>query len=73
MKNLKLSCFAIITTAALYMMSSCSSDSSKTENREVKVMDSVSDDLEKSGRELDAQAKKVEASLEKISKEDTVK
>ena len=72
MKNLKMYFILITMTSISFIISSCSTNTAKTD-QEVKAMDSVSDDLSKSDRELDAQAKKVEASLEKIDKENNVK
>jgi hypothetical protein len=74
MKNLKVYCFLITMIIAVGTMSSCASNTSKTDDQDVKVMDSVSTDLDKSNDELDAQNQKVEASLEKLDKEEnTVK
>ena len=70
MKNVKMYCFVVIASLGMITASSCSSNTSKTDDQDVKVMDSVSTDLDKSNEELDAQAKKVEASLEKIDKEE---
>ena len=53
----------------LLLAGSCSSNAVKTTEPEIAVMDSVSNDLEKSTKELEEQAKKVEASLEKLEKE----
>ncbi len=62
-------CYLITIFSIMAAVSSCSSNTTETDTREVEVMDSVSTDLDKSSEELDAQAKKVEASLEKIEKE----
>jgi hypothetical protein len=49
--------------------SSCTTSSVKADEPEIATMDSVSTNLEQSQKELDEQAKKVEASLEQIEKE----
>lgn len=56
-------------TLALFMVSSCSNNATKADNQKVGTMDSVSKDLDKTTKELDEQATKVEASLEKLDKE----
>jgi hypothetical protein len=72
MKNLKMY-LILASLTSLTLISSCSTNTTKTDDQEVKAIDSVSDTLKKSDRELDAQAKKVEASLEKIDKENIAK
>lgn len=69
MKRLQLSFFVAII-AIMGFTTSCTSSSTKTEDKqEVSAMDSVSQELEKTNKELDDEAKKVEASLEKVDKE----
>jgi hypothetical protein len=58
----------VVAVAFGVLISSCSRNDATTEV-EVKAMDSVSTELEKSNKQLDDQAKKVEASLEKIDQE----
>lgn len=69
MKSLKMYLYMPVIVPALFMVSSCSNNTTKTDKTEVKVMDSVSKDLDKTTAELDNRAKKVEISLEKIDKE----
>ncbi|HXH98857.1 MAG TPA: hypothetical protein VNI52_01215 [Sphingobacteriaceae bacterium] len=69
MKSLKVSVLMPMMAIALFLSSSCANNTTKTDETEVKVMDSVSKDLDKTTSELDDQAKKVETSLEKVDKE----
>ncbi len=50
------------------LFSSCSGKSAKADEPEITTMDSVSNELEKSNKELDEQTKKLEASLEQADK-----
>jgi beta-lactamase regulating signal transducer with metallopeptidase domain len=63
MKSHKLYFLAMIIPIAL-ITSSCSSNSTKADEPEVATMDSVSKELSSSNDSLDAQTKKLEASLE---------
>jgi septal ring factor EnvC (AmiA/AmiB activator) len=63
-------CYSIIIATAVLTATACfSSDTTKVESNELSAMDSVSKNLEKSNKELDEQAKKVEASIERLDKE----
>jgi hypothetical protein len=53
----------------LFFMNSCSNNTTKSEEMEVIVMDSVSKNLEQSTKDLEDKNAKLEASLEKIDKE----
>jgi hypothetical protein len=53
----------------LFFMNSYSNNTTKSEEMEVLVMDSVSKDLEQSTKDLEDKNAKLEASLEKIDKE----
>lgn len=69
MKRLKMGYLTPIIALGLFIMSSCSNNSAKSENLEISAMDSVSKDLEKTTKELDEKNAKLEASLEKLDKE----
>ncbi|HEX8378375.1 MAG TPA: hypothetical protein VF602_11215 [Pedobacter sp.] len=51
------------------LLGSCSGKSAKADEPEIATMDSVSNDMEKTNKELDDQTKKLEASLEQADKE----
>lgn len=53
----------------LFFMGSCTNNATKSEEKEVVVMDSVSKDLEKTTKDLEDKNAKLEASLEKVDKE----
>jgi uncharacterized protein YlxW (UPF0749 family) len=53
----------------LFYIGACTNNTTKSEEREVVVMDSISKDLEQSTKELEDKNAKLEASLEKIDKE----
>lgn len=68
MKSVKIYFLTLLMPLALFA-SSCSSNSAKADEPEIETMDSVSNELNKTTEKLEDQAKKVEASLEKIDKE----
>lgn len=68
MKLLKLYPY-MFSLVFVILTASCNSEPPNTDKQEVKAMDSLSTELEKTNKDLDEQAKKVEASLEKIDKE----
>jgi hypothetical protein len=53
----------------ILFMGSCSNNTTKSNEAEVVVMDSVSKDLEQSTKDLEDKNAKLEASLEKVDKE----
>ena len=60
----------VVIIAIMGITTSCTSSSTKTEEKQdVSAMDSVSQELEKTNKELEEEAKKVEVSLEKADKE----
>ncbi len=67
MKSIKMS-LCVFCIAGSLAIASCSS-STKSESKDVSQLDSVSKDLDQSNETLTAEAKKVEASLEKIDTE----
>ena len=69
MKSFKMFYLTPIIALGLFIMSSCSNNSAKSEDMEISTMDSVSTDLEKTTKELEEKNAKLEASLEKIDKE----
>jgi septal ring factor EnvC (AmiA/AmiB activator) len=69
MKRLKMFYLTPIIALGLFIMSSCSNNSAKSEDLEISTMDSVSKDLEKTTKELEEKNAKLEASLEKLDKE----
>lgn len=69
MKRLKMFYLTPIIALGLFIMSSCSNNSSQSDKVEINAMDSVSKDLEKTTKELDEKNAKLEASLEKLDKE----
>lgn len=68
MKSVKIYFLTLFMPLAL-IASSCSTKSAKADEPEIETMDSVSNELNQTTEELEDQAKKVEASLEKIDKE----
>ena len=60
--------FLSMVLPCVVMATSCSNNSVKAEP-EIATMDSVSNELEKSGKELEEQTKKLETSLEQLEKE----
>ena len=68
MKSVKIYFLTLFMPLAL-IASSCSNNSAKADEPEIETMDSVSKELNQTTEELEDQAKKVEASLEKIDKE----
>jgi hypothetical protein len=53
----------------ILLMGSCTNNTTKSDDSEVAVMDSVSKDLEQSTKDLEDKNAKLEASLEKVDKE----
>ena len=53
----------------MMLTNSCSNNTAAADEPEITTMDSVKTELEQSTEKLDAEAKKVEESLEKIEKE----
>jgi|APTNR8051073442_1049403.scaffolds.fasta_scaffold291343_1 PBP1b-binding outer membrane lipoprotein LpoB len=69
MKRLiKMASIPLLAIGILFM-SSCSNNTTKSDDKEVVVMDSVSKDLEQSTKDLEDKNAKLEASLEKVDKE----
>lgn len=68
MKRYKLYSYLVILTMAVFG-TSCTSSTRSTDTQEISAMDSISNDLEKTNKELEEETKKVEASLDKIDKE----
>lgn len=69
MKRFKTLYFTPLIALGLFIMSSCSNNTSKSAETEIKAMDSVSTDLDKTTKELEEKNAKLEASLEKMDKE----
>ncbi len=69
MKLLKLYSYVVILALGVTAAACTSNTTSTDKQHEVSAMDSVSKDLEKTNKELQDEAEKVEASLEKIDKE----
>ena len=69
MKRLKMFYLTPIIALGLFIMSSCSNNSAKSEDLEISTMDAVSKDLEKTKVALEEKNAKLEASLEKLDKE----
>ncbi|MEJ6981030.1 hypothetical protein WG906_11240 [Pedobacter sp. P351] len=68
MKSVRIYFLTLLMPLAL-IASSCSNNSAKADEPEIETMDSVSNELNQTTEKLEDQAKKVEASLEKIDKE----
>ena len=68
MKSSKIYFLTLLMPLAL-LASSCSNKSANADEPEVETMDSISKELDQSTEALEDQAKKVEASLEKVDKE----
>jgi len=58
-----------LLAVGLLFMGSCTNKATKSDDTEVVVMDSVSNDLEKATKDLEEKNAKLEASLEKVDKE----
>ena len=69
MKSLINSASIPLLAIGLFLMISCTNNTTKSDEKEVVVMDSVSKDLEQSTKELEDKNAKLEASLEKVDKE----
>lgn len=66
----RLTWYSYMVSLALAILTvSCNSEAPNSNKQEVKAMDSLSNELEKTNKDLDEQTKKVEVSLEKIDKE----
>lgn len=62
--------FFAIVIATAFLASSCGeSKTNTTEKEEINVMDSTSDKVKETARELERQTEKVEEALEKLDKE----
>jgi peptidoglycan hydrolase CwlO-like protein len=67
MKRLVLYCY--VATSVIGLTTASCSTTTSTEKEDVKAMDSVSAELEKTNKELEEEVKKLEASLEKTEME----
>ena len=69
MKRLIIYASIPLLAIGILLMGSCTNNTTKSDDSEVAVMDSVSKDLEQSTKDLEDKNAKLEASLEKVDKE----